>query len=66
MVIGCKKCVASVKWNQPLAFTFCKSSAEEQNIEIGRYEEKDGARVLRHLGKKMIKTEFVISLFVYR
>ena len=51
MVIGCKKCVASVKWNQPLAFTFCKSSAEEQDIEIGRYEEKEGARVLRPLGK---------------
>jgi hypothetical protein len=42
--------VASVKWNQPLGFTFCKSSVEEQNIEIGRYEGKDGARVLRPLG----------------
>ena len=51
MVIGCKKCVASVKWNQPLGFNFCKSSSEEQDIEIGRYEEKEGARVLRPLGK---------------
>ena len=48
---GCTKCVTSLKWNQPLGFTFCKPFTEDQNVEIGSYEEKDGEHVMMPLGK---------------
>ena len=60
MVAGCKKCVTSLRENQPLAFTFCKPFAEDQNVEIGRFEENDGKRVLRPLGK--IRQDFLCMM----
>jgi len=36
---GCRKCVTSMKFNQPIGIELCKDKDyEDQNIEIGRYE----------------------------
>ena len=52
--LGYNKCVTSVKENVPLSFTFCKDLAEDQNVEIGTYEENNGTAVLRPLGERII------------
>ena len=46
--------MTSVKENVPLSFTFCKDLAEDQNVEIGTYEENNGTAVLRPLGERII------------
>jgi len=52
---GCKKCVTSVKENTPVTFTFCKQFAEDQNVEIGKYQEKAGVQVLSPLNAEKWK-----------
>ena len=52
---GCRKCVTSLKSNQPVTITFCEDLAEDQNVEIGRFGEGEGGRVLRPLGMFLLK-----------
>ena len=58
--------MTSLKSNQPLALTFCKPLAEDQNVEIGRYEEGQlFSRVLRPLGKFGMSVLNVLILFEF-
>ena len=51
-VKGCRKCVTSMKFNQPIGIELCKDKDyEDQNIEIGRYEGGSSNLTLRPIGK---------------
>ena len=46
---GCEKCVQTFKFNTPVEVVFCRDQAEDQNLELGRWLERDGRKRLTPL-----------------